>query len=488
MTSAHEEQRDRDPVAEYIDERMPELIDRLASWVSVPSVAGDPQHRIDLVRSAHWIAGEMRDAGFDVSMLPTEESCTVIGRWIVDDDAPTVLVYSHHDVRPVKPELWTQTAPFVPVERDGLLYGRGASDAKGQVLAHVWAARAHRAASEASERQVNLILLIDGEEEIGSPGLADLLDAHRDALACDVIVFSDTLQWDADIPAAVTSMRGVVTATLTVTGPDVDLHSGAASGITVNPALALSTVLGRLQDETGRIAIPGFYDDVQPLGPDRRRELAAVPFDEDQWAARMGARAVVGEAGYTPLERLWARPAVEIIALAAGDQGLSRSVIPSEATATLSIRTVPGQRIPAVADQLREFVAREMPEGAAYSLTVEESLGQEPYVSPDGPVLEALERALERGFGAPVQGRLGNAGGGPADLLSSRFGAPVYFVGTGLPEDSWHSGNESIDLGMLRRGAASLAYLWAELGQWNPRESEPSAADVKTLSTDESAS
>lgn len=483
MTSAYEEQRDRDPVVEYIDERMPELIDRLASWVSVPSVAGDPEHRLDLVRSAHWIAGEMRDAGFDVAMLPTEESCTVVGRWIVDDDAPTVLVYSHHDVRPVKPELWTQTAPFVPVERDGRLYGRGASDAKGQALAHVWAARAHRAASDASSPQVNLTLLIDGEEEIGSPGLADLLDTHRDVLACDVIVFSDTLQWNVDIPAAVTSMRGVVTATLTVTGPDVDLHSGAASGITVNPALALSTVLGRLQDETGRIALPGFYDDVQPLDPDRRRELAAVPFDEDEWIARMGARAVVGEAGYTPLERLWARPAIEVIALAAGDQGLSRSVIPSEATATLSIRTVPDQRIPGVADQLREFVAREMPEGAAYSLTVEESLGQEPYVSPEGPVLEALERALERGFGAPVQGRLGNAGGGPADLLSSRFGAPVYFVGTGLPEDAWHAGDESIDLGMLRRGTASLAHLWTELGRWGARASDASALDVKTLST-----
>lgn len=174
---------------------------------------------------------------------------------------------------------------------------------------------------------------------------------------------------------------------------------------------------------------------------------------------------MTGEPGYTVPERLWARPAIEVISLLAGDpDGLERSVIPREATASLSMRTVPDQRLPVVADQLRAFVADVMPEGATYELTVDERIGQEPYVSPHGPVLDALERALAQGYGRPVQGRMGNAGGGPADLLTQRFGAPVYFLGTGLPEDHWHASDESIDLTMLHQGAATIAHLWRELG------------------------
>ena len=173
---------------------------------------------------------------------------------------------------------------------------------------------------------------------------------------------------------------------------------------------------------------------------------------------------VVGEPGFTVKERLWARPAIEVISLVSGDTGtLGRSVIPAEANATLSIRMAPGQSIPTVADQLRAFVAQEMPLEAQYTLTVDERVAQEPYTSPDDEVVEALERALAQGYGMPVRGRMGNAGGGPADLLSKQFDAPVYFIGTGLPEDNWHADDESIDIGMLRNGAASIAHLWREL-------------------------
>jgi len=259
-------------------------------------------------------------------------------------------------------------------------------------------------------------------------------------------------------------MRGILTATLTVTGPVKDVHSGVASGVTINPALALATVLGRLQDPTGRIKLPNFYDDVAPLTRQRKEELGAIPYDEEEWLTRTSTRVVVGEEGFTPKERLWARPAIEIISLLSGDTELSRSVIPAEASATLSIRTAPHQRISTVADQLRAFVAREMPSDAAYTLTVDEDLAQEAYIAPEGPVLDALEHALELGYGKTAPGRVGNAGGGPADLLTQKLAAPIYFLGTGLPEDNWHADDESIDIRMLTQGTAAIAHLWNSLG------------------------
>lgn len=449
------------PIDLYVAAHLPEMLERLAAWVSIPSVAADPERSVDLVRSAHWLAGEMRDAGFETTIYETGDSRAVFGERIVDPAAPTVLVYSHHDVRHAKADQWKEAAPFTPVVRDGRLYGRGASDAKGQALAHVWGARAHAAAEAAP---LNVKLLIEGEEEIGSPNLAELLDTHRERFTCDAVVFSDTVQWSARTPSVVTSMRGILTASLTVTGPSKDVHSGVASGVTVNPALALATVLGKLQDASGRVTMRGFYDDVEPLTAQRRAELDAVPYDDDDWLARAETRVIVGEVGFTPKERLWARPAIEVISLASGDVDLPRSVIPSAASATLSIRTVPGQRIARVAEQVRDFVAREMPPGAAYTLEVEEDLAQDAYTSPAGPVLDAVERALERGYGRPARGRAGNAGGGPADLLADRLGASIFFLGTGLPEDNWHADDESIDIRMLRQGTAAIGHLWSELG------------------------
>lgn len=450
-------------IGRYIDDHAADVTESLSAWVSIPSVAADPRRRMDVVRSAHWIAGEMRDAGMQTSLIPAGESIDVFGESIVDPMAPIVLVYSHHDVRDAKPEEWSETEPFTPVLRDGRLYGRGASDAKGQVLAHLWGLRAHRETT-GQGRGITVKVLVDGEEEIGSPHLQQILRDDPDRFACDLIVFSDTIQWRRDAPAAVTSMRGTLTATLKVFGPVRDVHSGVASGAAPNPALALAHVLAELHDDHGRVAVPGFYDAVAPISPQRKAEFDALPLDLRAWIDRTETRAVVGEEGHTLPERLWARPALEVISLLAGDpEGLERSVIPREATASLSIRTVPDQRLPVVADQLRAFVASRMPPGVEFELTVDESIGQEPYTSPSGPVLEALERALTLGYGMPVNGRMGNAGGGPAEWLSRALDAPVYFLGTGLPEDHWHASDESVDIGMLLHGAATIAHLWREI-------------------------
>ncbi|WP_199399200.1 M20/M25/M40 family metallo-hydrolase [Zhihengliuella sp. ISTPL4] len=453
----------QDAIGAFLGSHVDEMVERLSAWVGIPSVSADPERRVDGVRSAHWIAGELRDGGFTTALLPAGDAITVFAERPAAPGAPTVLVYTHHDVRHAKPEEWSETAPFTPVLRDGRLYGRGASDAKGQALAHVWAQRA-LAAVDGPDAGVHLKLLIDGEEEIGSPHLEELLGGDPARFACDLVVFSDTLQWEVDSPAPVTSMRGTLTATLTVQGPDRDVHSGAASGVTVNPALVLSRVLAQLHAEDGSIAIPGFYDDVPTVSDERAAELEAVPFDADDWARRTETRVIVGEEGFTPKERLWVRPAIEVISLLAGDpEGIERSVIPREAMASLSIRTVTGQRNHDVADLLRAFIADVMPSEATYRLEVDEDIAQEPYASPPGPMRDALERALARGYGHAVQGRMGNAGGGPAELLSRELAAPVIFLGTGLPEDHWHASDESIDLRMLVRGAATLAHLWREL-------------------------
>ncbi|MBT2502424.1 M20/M25/M40 family metallo-hydrolase [Curtobacterium sp. ISL-83] len=452
-------------VAQYLDRHREHLVRQLSEWVRIPSVASQPERAIEVERSARWLVGAMREIGITTEVLHAGPAPTVYGELLVDPALPTVLVYSHHDVRHAKPEEWVETSPFEPVFRDGRLYGRGASDAKGQVLAHLWGLRAHLEQHDGTPA-VNLKFIVEGEEELGSSHFADLLDAERERLACDVIVFSDTLQWKGGNPAVVTSMRGMTGATLTVTGPARDVHSGATSGPAPNPVHALVTVLAAMHDDDGRITIPGFLEDVDELTDTRRAELDALDFDADVWIERTETRAITGEAGYTVEERLWARPAIEVLTLLAGDPtGFPRAVIPREAKAEISIRTVPGQRVHAVAEQLRAFVADTMPEGVTYELDIPEETGQDPYVTPPGAELDALVRAMELGHGTETAGRMGNAGGGPADLLSRKFDVPILFIGTGLPEDHWHSSDESVDLRMLLDGAASFAHLWTELAE-----------------------
>jgi len=456
-----------DGVAAFLRRNHDAILAELSSWVRIPSIAAQPEHAIDLERSAHWLAGSLRELGVSTELLRTGDAVAVFGQLRAEsDDAPTVLVYSHHDVRHAKPEEWQETSPFDPVLRDGRLYGRGASDAKGQVLAHVWGLRAHQSSRGSNAPAVNLKFLIEGEEEMGSPHFAELLAEQGDKLACDVVVFSDTLQWKEGNPAVVTSMRGMVSATLSVSGPKRDVHSGAVSGVSPNPIHVVVDVLNQLHDASGRIALPGFYDDVDEISDERVEELRNLAFDDDTWLERTETRSFQGEEGFSPKERLWARPSLEVLSLLAGDpEGIARAVIPSEATAELNIRTVPGQRVAAVAEQMRAFFAERMPAGVDYTLKVAEETGQEPYVTPEGEELAALERAAIVGIGAEVAGRMGNAGGGPAELMSRVLDAPVIFLGTGLPEDHWHSSDESIDVDMLLRGAATVAHLWTELSR-----------------------
>ncbi|MEV7661976.1 M20/M25/M40 family metallo-hydrolase [Paenarthrobacter sp. NPDC089316] len=458
---------DNENVRSYLDDHKPQFIDRLSEWVQIPSVAGVPERRHHLTRSANWLAGELRDAGFPTTEIwEGADGPAVFAQWLGAPGAPTILIYSHHDVRAVKEENWDQTSPFVPVLRDGRLYGRGSSDAKGQVMAHIWGLKAHLAATGSDAPAVNLKVIVEGEEEAGSGGLAAIIKAHRARLKADAVIFSDTLLWKPEHPAVCTSIRGMVPVHFEVYGPLVDIHSGAVSGPAPNPALEMSRMLAGLHDGKGRISFPSFYDSVESISPQRREELAALPFDPQEWLERSRTRSIMAEAGYSVLEQLWERPALEVIALVAGDPvGVKRATVPSMASVDISIRTVAGQTVAEVASQVRHWFETTKSDSYGYELSIDTETAQEPYRTPENPVLNALSKAMAKGFGVEKVGRMGNAGGGPAELLSRSLDLPVVFFGTGLIEDNWHDSDESVSVEMLHSGAATLAFLWEALGK-----------------------
>ncbi|MBB4689935.1 M20/M25/M40 family metallo-hydrolase [Paractinoplanes abujensis] len=452
-------------VRDFLAEHRDAVVAELAEWIRIPSVAGVPEHLVDLQRSANWLAAALRETGFpSVEVWDTEDGPAVYAEWCAAPDAPTVLIYSHHDVRAAKDEEWDETAPFDPKVRDGYLYGRGASDAKGQALAHVWGVRAHLAATGRADPAVNIKVLVEGEEETGSAHLRQLLEDNRERVGADLIVFSDTLLWRADHPAVCVSMRGTMLAKLEILGPLQDVHSGAVSGPAPNPVLEMSRLLAQLHDDKGRIAVPGFYDSVVEPSQRFRDELAALPYSDADWLERSRTRSVGGEAGYTVLERLWTRPAIEVTSMISGDPiGPSRAAVPSLATADLSIRYVCDQTGAEIAEQLRQWVAGTVSERFDHRLTVSPETAQDPYRTPDDlPAVAVLAEAMQEGFGRAA-GRMGNAGGGPAVWLTERVGAPVVYFGTGLPEDHWHDSNERVSIDVLLAGAATLAAFWDRL-------------------------
>jgi acetylornithine deacetylase/succinyl-diaminopimelate desuccinylase-like protein len=454
----------------WLQEHGDHLLRELMSWVRIPSIAGPPEHEVDLRRSAQWLAGALREMGFPaVEVWGPDSNPVVWAEWCAAPGAATVLVYSHHDVRTVKQDLWEQCAPFDPVLREGRLYGRGTSDAKGQVLAHLWGLRAYLASGHDAP-PINIKFLIEGEEEVGSPHLSEVLDEHADRVAADFVIVSDTMTWSADQPAVCVSNRGLVEAQLEVTGPLNDVHAGAVAGAAPNPAVELAAVLAQLHHPDGRVAVERFYDDVAEPSVAEREALARLTIDEEAWLARTRTRSVTGEQGRSLGEKLYTRPSLEVLALSSGDPvPPSRGVIPSLASAEIHISLVPDQDPAIIAELLQDWLAERVPARVGYSLTVAEQINQPPYATPrDHPAVSILSEAMERAWDGPV-GRMGNAGSGPAALLEEKVGAPVLFFGTGLPEDRWHSSDESVHLGVLFKGAVTMALFWPRLAErFNP--------------------
>jgi len=452
-------------VRDYIAASAADFSRALREWLAIPSVSADPARHGDVRASAEWLAEYLRETGFPVvEVWETGGLPAVYAHWpAADPGAQRVLVYGHHDVQPAALEDGWDYEPFAPQEKDGRIFGRGASDDKGQVLFHALGVRALLAAGDDDAPPVSITMLIEGEEESGSPNFAALLERRKDELKPDVIVVSDTTMWAAGTPSICTGMRGLADAEITLTGPTRDLHSGSFGGGVPNPAHALAAVLAGLHDADGRITLPGFYDDVVPLTEDERALLARLPFDQQSWLADAGdSGAAYGEAGFTTLERIWARPTAEVNGLWGGHTGPGgKTIIPKAAHAKLSFRLVADQEPAKVVESLRRYVADRLPEGITGTVT--ERGGVRPCRSAiDSPGVAAARRAMRRAFGTEVLFTK-EGGSGPEADLADILGAPLVFVAVGLDADRIHAPNEYVDLSRLLLGAESIAYLWEEI-------------------------
>jgi acetylornithine deacetylase/succinyl-diaminopimelate desuccinylase-like protein len=465
-----------DDVRAFVAANADGFVRDLADWLRIASISGDPERIGDVRASAQWLAGKLRGTGFPTVEVWETGSAgdpglpAVFAEWpAAEAGAPTVVVYGHHDVQPVTPlDLW-ETGPFEPTERDGRLYARGAADDKGQVFFHLLGLRAHLAATGRTAPAVTLKMIIEGEEESGSPHFGRLLRARADRLACDVVVVSDTGMWDKDTPTACTGMRGLITCQIDFTGPSGDIHSGSFGGAVANPVTELVRVLGGLHDADRRVTLPGFYEPIVELTETDRELIGRLPFDEASWLRTAKSTAAVGEAGYSTLERVWARPTAEINGIWGGHTGPgSKTIVPSQAHAKISFRMVAGQEPGEVRKSFEAWLAERVPPGIACELTFE-SDGVRPCLTPlDHPALRSVSRAMARAFadpgGEPREILYTREGGsGPEADLQDVLGAPVVFLGVSLPDDGWHAPNEKVDLDLLLKGAEAAAYLWQDL-------------------------
>ncbi|TDU04336.1 acetylornithine deacetylase/succinyl-diaminopimelate desuccinylase-like protein [Streptomyces sp. 846.5] len=458
-------------VREFIAEHRSAFLDDLAAWLRIPSVSADPGRAASVRQSAEWLAGKLRETGFPVAEVwETEDGGlpAVFAEWPSGDpDAPTVLVYGHHDVQPAAREDGWATDPFEPVVKDGRMFARGAADDKGQVFFHTLGVRAHLAVTGRTAPAVNLKLLVEGEEESGSPHFGALIRAHADRLAADVVMISDTGMWAETTPTVCTGMRGMVELQIDLFGPAQDIHSGSFGGAVPNPATEAARLVAGLHDEDRRVAVPGFYDGVVELTPAERELFAELPFDEPEWLGVAKSEATLGEKGFSTLERIWARPTAEVNGVYGGYTGPGgKTIVPAEAHLKLSFRLVAGQDVEKVRQSVADWVADRLPAGIRHSITF--TGATRPCLTPlDHPALQSVVRSMGRAFEQKI--RFTREGGsGPAADLQDVLGAPVLFLGISVPSDGWHSVNEKVELDLLAKGVETSAYLWGDLAEhWN---------------------
>jgi acetylornithine deacetylase/succinyl-diaminopimelate desuccinylase-like protein len=454
-------------VRAFVTAHRGDLLAGLDEFLRIEGISAQPDHHDDVARSAQWLAQAFTDTGFpQVQVWTAGESLpAVFASWPSEDaGAPTVLVYGHHDVQPVDPlELW-HTGPFVPTIDGDVLRARGASDDKGQLLFHLLGVRAHMAATGRTSPAVNLKFLIEGEEESGSPYFEQLMQEHREVLDCDVVVVTDTGMLAEDTPSAVTGMRGMVACSVELHGPDLDLHSGVFGGAVPNPATAVARLVAALHDDNGRVQVQGFYDDVLELTAAEQELFAQVPFDEAEFLATSKSRALTGESGYGTLERVGARPTAEVNGIGGGYQGDgNKTIVPSDALVKLSFRLVANQDPVRIQKQVEEFVTAHTPAGIESRLTWEGDGVAACLVDIETPAYQALSRAVCAAFDAEVMLPSREGGSGPEAMIQQTLGAPMVFLGVGLPDDQIHAPNEKVTLSMLYKGAEAAAHLWAEL-------------------------
>ncbi len=448
----------------YLRTHEEEHLGRLFDLLRIQSIKTDPAMAGEVHRCAEHVADLLRDIGLNrVTLFPTRGHPVVYAEWLGAGDAPTALLYGHYDVQPAEPlELW-DTPPFEPTIRDGNIYARGSADDKGQIFLQLMAIEAHLKTS--GRLPTNVKIIIEGEEEVGSPNLDKFIQDHRDLLKADIGLISDTSMYAPGVPSLDYGLRGLAVLQVEITSAAGDLHSGLFGGAIANPIQVLAQLISDLKDREGRVTIPGFYDDVVPISDDERRALAALPFDETKYLGEIGALASFGEPGYTTLERIWARPTFEINGIWGGFSGEgSKTVLPNFAAAKISCRLVPNQDPDKITKLLSSHLAAIAP--ASVKIEVIPLLGGKPALTPlDHPALEAAATAIERGFGKrPVFTRSGGSIPVVA-TLQSELGIPTVLMGFCLPDCNAHAPNERMNLANFYAGSRTAAAFWEELAR-----------------------
>jgi acetylornithine deacetylase/succinyl-diaminopimelate desuccinylase-like protein len=444
-------------VLDRIERDKASYLDELRDYLRIPSISTDPEYREKVLEAASFLEQRMQDAGLETDQIDAGGYPLVYGEWTGADGAPTVLFYGHYDVQPPDPlDLW-RNPPFEPAEEDGFLVARGATDDKGQSYTHLKAVAAMLA--ERGSLPVNVKFIVEGEEESGGGAIERFVrEDGGKRLGADCVVISDTSMYAEGQPSMIYGLKGLAYMEIKVTGPAMDLHSGTFGGGVTNPLNAVGTIISRLWDaDTGKVQIPGFYDDVRPIEDWEREAFEKLPFSDQEYADSLGVPALHGEEGYTTRERVWARPTCDVNGIFGGYQGAgAKTVIPSWGGAKISMRLVPDQDPKEIARKFTDYVHQVAPPGV--TIEVQDHHGAQPtLLETEGPAVDAAHEALEQIWGKPPV--LVREGGSIpivstfADVLS----VPVLMLGFGLPEDGLHSPNEKFKIDNFYGGVKTVA-------------------------------
>ena len=449
----------------YLDDNKTRFLDELFDYLRIPSVSSLSERAGDVVRAGEWVANRFRAAGIEnVEIMPTGGHPVVYGDWLHAPGTPTVLIYGHFDVQPADPfNLWT-SPPFEPEIRNGRIYARGASDDKGNSLIPILAVEA--LLKTTGRLPVNVKLLFEGQEEIGSPQLPPFMEEHRDKLTSDLVISADGGQYGEEQPGLYIAFKGVCAVQVDVTGPDRDLHSGLCGGAVQNPIHALAKILESMHGDDGRITVDGFYDSVVPLTDAERHQIGEVPHDDERYKRWVGVDELFGEAGYTTIERAWARPTLEVNGIWGGFQGEGvKTVLPSEAHAKITCRLVPEQDPGLIVEAIARHVTDHMPPGVRVAVTALEGSAPPYLIPPDHPGNTVAAEVLTELYGtAPYHVR----SGGTLPICSHfRDILGVYSLNFafGLDDEDIHSPDEFFRLASFEKGQKAYAMLLEKLAE-----------------------
>ncbi len=449
----------------YLENNKSRFLDEMLDFIRIPSISALSEHAGDIQRAAEWVADRMNAADIEeVRILPTDGPPVVYGEWLHAPDKPTILIYGHFDTQPVDPvDLWS-SPPFEPVVQDGKVYARGASDDKGNMLIPILATEA--LLKTEGNLPVNLKFFFEGEEEIGSGHLPDVIDSYKELLACDLVVSADGLQWREDQPSLLVGFKGLCALQIDVKGPNVDLHSGIYGGTVQNPIHALVHLLDSMRSPAGDVLVEGFYDDVVPLSAEDRDQIATIGHDETEYKEQLGVNHLFGEPGYTALERAWVRPTLELNGIWGGFQGEgSKTVIPSEAHAKITCRLVPDQNPNKILEQLATHIEKYTPPGVEIGTSPKAAPSPAYRIPDDHPGNQAAYKVLEEVYGkTPYFTRLG--GTLPVcRLLLDKLGVYTVTFAFALEDENAHAPDEFFRISSFEGGQIAYCKLLQRLSE-----------------------